>query len=189
MDKPASDDYIGLCIRNNTHYNPTLSTCVSQTREGHEMQVRFATEPLAGEMLLDKRPRQPLGMAGDAPQASIANAYESVKALYSTGLPILVGSDASGQARGTAYGLGVHMEIYSLTYRIGMSAIDVLKGATSSAADRFGFHDRGKIEAGLRADMVLIKGDVRNLMADEDVLCLPLRVRDGILASAYKNNM
>jgi imidazolonepropionase-like amidohydrolase len=80
--------------------------------------------------------------------------------LYNAGVPIIVGSDASGQARGTAYGLEVHIEIHLLIHKVGMAPIDALKGATSLTADRFGFHDRGRIGPGKKADLVLVEGDL-----------------------------
>jgi len=81
------------------HCNPTLSTRASQTREGDEMQCTFAADPLAHNLLFDKRPRELLGMG--AADGHVENAYDGVKALYKAGAPLIVGSDASGQARGS----------------------------------------------------------------------------------------
>ena len=173
LDKPTSDEYISLLQQNKAHCNPTLSTCASQTREGDEMQHAFAVDPLAQKALFDTKPRAPLGMG--APDTTVENAYENVKALYKAGIPLIVGSDSSGQLRGTAYGLGVHMEIYLLKHRCGLDLVDVLKGATSLTADRFHFNDRGRVEVGKRADLVLIAGDVREILGDEKNLCLPVR--------------
>ena len=185
MDKPQSDQYIQLLLRNKAYLNPTLSTCASQTSEGDEMQGTFAADPLAQRMLFDKAPRQMLGLGG--PNASIDNVFASTKAVYQVGVPIIVGSDASGQARGTAYGLGVHIEMYLLSHKVGMSPIEVLQAATSVTADRFGFHDRGRIGSGKKADLVLVESDVREVLADQRKLCLPLTGvwRDGILASVW----
>jgi hypothetical protein len=49
-----------------------------------------------------------------------------------------------------------------------MKVVDVLKGATSSIANRFGFHDKGRIEVGNKVDLVFAKGDVRELLAKEE---------------------
>lgn len=43
----------------------------------------------------------------------------------------------------------------------GMSVTQILASATSVPAARFGWTDRGRIEAGLRADLVLVDGDLR----------------------------
>lgn len=156
LDIPTSDKWIALCKKNNAHVNPTLSTCASQTREGDEMQRAFAADPLAQRMLFDKKPREPLGMA--AQDTKVENAYESTRKLYEAGVPLIVGSDSSGQEKGTAYGLGVHMEMYSLVHICGLSVLDVLKGTTSLIADRFHFSDRGRVEKGKKADLVLVEG-------------------------------
>jgi imidazolonepropionase-like amidohydrolase len=56
---------------------------------------------------------------------------------------------------------------------IGMMPIDSLRGATSLLVDIFEFGDCGRTEVGRRADLVLVKGDVRELLANEPVLRLP----------------
>jgi hypothetical protein len=73
------------------------------------------------------------------------------------------------------------MEIHLLIHKSSLKIVDVLEGATSLIADRFHFHDRGRVQAGKKADMVLIAGDVREILADERNLCLSIREvwRDG----------
>jgi imidazolonepropionase-like amidohydrolase len=41
-----------------------------------------------------------------------------------------------------------------------MSSVEALRTATGTSAKRFGFKDRGVIEMGRRADLVLVKGRV-----------------------------
>lgn len=40
-----------------------------------------------------------------------------------------------------------------------LETLDILRGATSLAAELFGLHDCGAIQLGLRADLVLIRDD------------------------------
>jgi hypothetical protein len=80
--------------------------------------------------------------------------------MYKARVPITVGSDSSGQLRGITYGLGVHMKLYQLFNKIGISSLDILKGAISLTADVFDFDDRGWINAGKKTDFFLIEGDV-----------------------------
>ena len=189
LDEPGSDDYIKLSLENGVHWNPTLTGNASQSKQGHDLQVQFAADPFAQKMLFDTTPRKYLGLANE--QANIEHSYRSTKALYAAGVPLIVGSDASGQPRGQAYGLTVHMEMWQMVHKIGMSAIDVLKGATSLIADRFGFQDLGRIEVGKGADLVLIEGDVRQVLSDPKNFCLPVRGvwREGISAAIYSGEI
>jgi hypothetical protein len=50
----------------------------------------------------------------------------------SCGYPMMVGSDSSGQVRGSQSGLGVHMDIWAMVHKATIEATDVLKRATSS---------------------------------------------------------
>ncbi len=134
LDEPPSDDWIALCQQNKAHCNPTLTTCGSQTAENQDLQIKFASDPLSQRMLFDTTPREPLGMATS--NASLKNAYSNAKALHKAGVPLIIGSDSSGQARGTQYGLGVHMEIWQFVHKLGMTPLETLNAATSIIADR-----------------------------------------------------
>lgn len=188
LDKPPNDAWIKTMLEKKVHCNPTLSLCASQTGQGAELQRRFAEEPLSRRMLLDPPPSDDIGLAcGSRHNASIENVYENTRAMYRAGVPLIVGSDAAGQAAGSAFGLGVHMEIYQMVHEIGMRPEEALRSATSLTAERFGFSDRGLIESGRLADLVLLEGDVRKTLADENVLCLPVSMvwREGVLADVF----
>lgn len=189
FDEPENDDYVEICKKNNVHVNPTPTTAASQTREGDALQRAFAADPFAQKALFDATPRQNLGMG--AQKLTAENGYTTTRKLYEEGVPIIVRSDSSGQERGTAYGMGVHMEMYSMVHRCGVSVVDALKGATSLIAERFRFHDRGRIEVGRKGDLVLLKGNVREVLKDEKILCLPVRGvwRDGKLASFFEDDI
>ncbi|KAJ0364983.1 hypothetical protein COL154_000398 [Colletotrichum chrysophilum] len=187
LDKPPTDDYIQIMLENKAHCNPTLGLCASQTGEGQDMLMSYMKDPYAKRFLIQKEPTKPLGLAvGQKPKASIANAYASTKALYKAGVPLIVGTDAAGKGLGLPYGLGMHLEMRVLVQEVGMSPLDVLKSATSITADRLKFHDRGKIEPGKKADLVLIKGDVLKVLGDHKGRCLPIEAvwREGVFASA-----
>ncbi|TDZ21258.1 Imidazolonepropionase [Colletotrichum orbiculare MAFF 240422] len=187
LDEPPSDVFVQLMLDNDAHCNPALGLCASQTDEGQEAQLAYFRDPLAQKALIQKEPTKPLGLAaGQKPQASVANAYSNTRALYKAGVPIIVGTDAAGKGLGLPYGLGMHMEMRVLVKEVGMSPIDVLKSATSITAERLKFHDRGTIEPGKRADLVLVQGDVVEILAEEEGKCIPIYAvwREGILASA-----
>lgn len=88
-------------------------------------------------------------------------AETTVRAFRDAGSLVLVGTDANddhGAPYQVPFGEGVHDELRRLV-AAGLSAAEALEGATSHAATVFGLHDRGRVAAGLRADLVLIDGD------------------------------
>lgn len=189
FDKPPNDDWLQVMKQHNVHCNPTLSLCASQVGEGGEMQRRFAECPLAQRMLFDPQPRKDIGLACGMHNASKENAFENTRAMYRADVPLIVGSDCAGQEIGSAYGLGVHMEMYYMVHEVGMRPDEVLRSATSLTAERFGLNDRGVLEVGRLADIVLLEGDVRESMLDQSMLCLPISGvwREGILADVYRS--
>lgn len=48
---------------------------------------------------------------------------------------------------------------FDFLHEAGLSNLEILHGATSTAADIFGLADRGSIAIGKRADLVLVEGD------------------------------
>jgi hypothetical protein len=186
----ASDDFIMRMVSQQVHCNPTLVLCASHTKENREIRQQFLTDPFAKKMMMEDPMDKPLGFAEhQRPRASIQHAYKTVRELYRAGVPILAGTDASGQGFDIPFGLGVHLELYLLAHEVGMTPEDVLKTATSTPADRFGFNDRGRIEAGRKADLVLIDGDVASVLSNQDQRCLPIIGvwRDGELATVFRD--
>jgi imidazolonepropionase-like amidohydrolase len=95
------------------------------------------------------------------PGAAYANAQASVSALYQAGVPVFAGTDANaapGSPASVPHGASLHREL-ELLAEAGLSAADVLRAATEGPARYFGLADRGRIEPGLRADLVLLDGD------------------------------
>ena len=86
----------------------------------------------------------------------LANAEAAVLALRRAGVSILAGTDAP--APGMAHGPSLHHEL-ELLVRSGLTPTEALAASTSETARVFGFHDRGRIAVGTRADLVLISGD------------------------------
>ena len=95
------------------------------------------------------------------PGADYAHARASVAELHAAGVPVLAGTDAN-QTAGTpspvAHGPGLHDEL-ALLVDAGLTAAEALDAATSRPATYFGLTDRGTMESGRRADLVLIDGD------------------------------
>jgi len=95
------------------------------------------------------------------PGADYASAKASVAALHQAGVPILAGTDANSSPLipgGVPHGISLHRELELLT-GAGLSNADALRAATAVPAQVFGLADRGVIEPGKRADLVLLDAD------------------------------
>jgi imidazolonepropionase-like amidohydrolase len=85
----------------------------------------------------------------------------SVAELHRAGVPILAGTDANagpGIPFSPRHGESLHEEL-ELLIDAGLSTVEALRAATVLPAQHFGLYDRGVIEPGRRADLVLIDGD------------------------------
>jgi imidazolonepropionase-like amidohydrolase len=102
---------------------------------------------------------QPEGVPAAGPRYE--SARDSVAELHRAGVPILAGTDANanpGIPFAPRHGESLHDELELLT-DAGLSTVEALRAATVLPAQHFGLHDRGVIEPGRRADLVLIDGD------------------------------
>jgi imidazolonepropionase-like amidohydrolase len=94
--------------------------------------------------------------------------FNNVKDLKDAGVDILVGTDVSvpmPHLGGLAHGVSVHHEM-QLLVEAGLSPIDALRSATSITSKRFNLSDRGVIAEGMRADLLLVKGDPTKNISD-----------------------
>jgi len=91
----------------------------------------------------------------------IQNVFESLEKMHKAGITILAGTDANDRSH-TPYqfphGLSLHDEMQNLV-RCNLTPIEALRIATSLPADIFGLRDRGRIQTGRRADLVMVEGD------------------------------
>ena len=94
------------------------------------------------------------------PKQNFAAALATVAALHRAGVDVLAGTDAATLGvPGVAHGASLHDELRMLVLAVGFSPTEALRAATALPAHRFGLTDRGRIRAGLRADLVLVDGD------------------------------
>ena len=139
---------------------PTLSVTASMGGEAMESEMLAA----AGDAPLSPMQRRTLAgrfSGGDVERVSNAGdvASENVRRLHAAGVRLLAGTDAPNP--GTASGLSLHGEL-RLLRRAGLSGAETLAAATSVPAEIFGLDDRGAIEEGRIADLVLVDGDLEN---------------------------
>lgn len=129
---------------------------------------RLAPE-VAEALIRGERGNLPVTQAAGA---SYDNAAANVRALYEAGVPILAGTDANnrpGLAGAVLHGASQHLEL-ELLVEAGVSALYVLRAATSLPARTFSLSDRGRIGQGLRADLILVAGDpLEDITATRDI--------------------
>jgi imidazolonepropionase-like amidohydrolase len=128
-----------------------------------EWERFYRAYTVAGDVL-------PAGIAGGLPKGRLQEATRTAAAnlmlLKEAGVRIAFGNDA-------AYGMCVHhrpLDELLAMHRSGMSAAECLRSATSEAAALLGLSDRGLLEEGRRADLLVVNGDLeRDLSALENV--------------------
>lgn len=81
----------------------------------------------------------------------------------------------------------MHHELHLFVHKVGMSPQEALRSATSLVAKRFKFDDRGRLEEGLNADMLLVEG---NPLEDIDATLNIRGVwRDGKLCTTHASRL
>jgi len=92
------------------------------------------------------------------------NVLDNLRICHRAGVRIVAGTDAGNPA--VFHGISMHRE-FALYVQAGLSAVEALRAATSEAARVMGLADRGRIEAGMRADLLVVRG---NPLADIQAL-------------------
>jgi imidazolonepropionase-like amidohydrolase len=102
----------------------------------------------------------------------------TVRQFHEAGVTVLAGTDVANP--GTAHGVSMHREL-ELLVRAGLTPTEALAAATSQPADQFGLDDRGRIAPGLRADLLLVRGDPTvDILATREIVAV---IRGGALVN------
>jgi imidazolonepropionase-like amidohydrolase len=110
-----------------------------------------------------------VGAGTAALRASLDAHVAAVRSLHETGAQLLVGTDSS-RNNPARYGVSVHRELELLT-GAGLSPIEALSAATMNIANAFRLTDRGRIVAGRKADLLLVRGNpTSDITATRDIL-------------------
>jgi imidazolonepropionase-like amidohydrolase len=148
---------------------PTLT--VIQSLKGFRSGAALAADARVAPFLL---PDQLVNLAqareipGVEPEHSYAVARETVRLLHKEGVTVLAGSDCPNT--GTTQGASLHREL-ELLVEAGLTPIEALRAATSAPAEAFRLKDRGRIRAGMRGDLLLVRGDpTRDISATRDIV-------------------
>ena len=156
VDAPASDELIAAMKARDAFVVPTLSVTAGSAGagDGASLAADATLKPFLGAAQMDTL-RARFEALSSNPQWR-EHAFASVRALQAAGVTVLAGTDAGNP--GTTHGASLHGEL-ELLVRAGLSPAEALAAATGLPARRFGMSDRGRIAAGLRADLVLVDGD------------------------------
>lgn len=152
-DKIASSELVALTKERGTFIIPTLTVIASV--DGGSNSLTLNEDDVAR---LSSMQSQSLGASfgSGLPGFSLAIAIENVKRFHEAGVPILAGSDAPNP--GTAHGASLHHEL-QLLVRAGLTPVEALAAASLIPAELFGLEGRASLEAGHRADILLIDGN------------------------------
>ena len=142
IDRPADSALAQLYLAGGQAFCPTLTA----------MQAIVESSPAAGY--------------------NFTAAVESVTNLYKGGVPILAGTDGTqtpGPPFQVPFGTSMHEEL-ELLVNAGMKKLDALRSATVLPARYYGLHDRGRVEVGMRTDLVLVGCDpTKNIGCTRDI--------------------
>lgn len=100
------------------------------------------------------------------PAPNFDMALATVAALHTAGVDLLAGTDVAHLGvPGVAHGATLHDEL-RLLVRAGLSPVEAMRAATSLPARCFGLTDRGCVQEGRRADLLLVDGDPTATIGD-----------------------
>ena len=158
IDRPHTPQIIEMIAASGAFVTPCLSLNSSIT--GGTGQA-FAHDPRVSSKLSPQWLTVLSASFNTYPRGNFADVLATVAALHAAGVDILAGTDVSmpvPSLGGLAHGVSVHHELQLLA-AAGLTPIQALRAATSTTARRFGLVDRGRIQPGARADLLLVDGD------------------------------
>ncbi|KAJ5495014.1 hypothetical protein N7539_000130 [Penicillium diatomitis] len=151
---PVTDEIVQAFKESNAFVVPTLVIHASSSGEEQETREIFSKHLHGADR------EHAIGcLPITADQFTINNVYNQVIALKEAGIDVLCGTDTAGDLPGTRPGMSVHQELWMLVNRCRFTPIEALISATSNISKRFHLADRGVIEEGRLADLLLVSGN------------------------------
>lgn len=137
QDRPIDAETVDVIRRAGTYYAPTFA--IYEPRKPADTQEPDLSDPIV---------RQRIRKYGFA--------ESNMRALHAAGVPVVLGTDAG--ITGAPHGSSTLHEL-ELMVRAGLSPEQALVAGTATAARALAIdHDRGRLQPGLRADMILVDG-------------------------------
>jgi imidazolonepropionase-like amidohydrolase len=164
-DAELDDEFVRLARANHTILIPTLTVLegYADVLLGREVSARYPLDCVdaATRAKLSRRlaanERVTAYFAGPGPKKERATMEANLRRLLREGIPIAMGTDAGNP--GTAHGPSVYRELEALQ-AAGMPAPAVFGATTLNGAIAMGIdRDAGTLEAGKRADLVVLDAD------------------------------
>jgi imidazolonepropionase-like amidohydrolase len=175
MGDSAANDFGRFAAEHHVFVVPTLATLESLCGKSPGPAL-LADRRLAAHITAEER--KTLDRPPDPDQNHLCKATaEAMHELIEAHVPILAGTDSAQPGRMgafvmTGYGASLHVELKLLVDE-GMTPVEALTAATSAPARAFRFTDRGLIQPGMRADLLLVEGDpTRDILHTRDVVAV-----------------
>jgi imidazolonepropionase-like amidohydrolase len=155
-DRPVDDDFLELANEAGIFVTPTAAVLAAS--HGQPLPAWLLEAEAVGERV-NRAQRQMLEQ--EFPGASMRASrwpvvLDNIARLHAAGVPILAGSDAGNP--GTAHGPSLHHEL-KLLVDAGLSPLEALEAATSRPTAVFDLGQRGCLQVGCRADLVVVEGN------------------------------
>ena len=176
-DAPVDDELIGLMLNGGQCITPTLtrevSTYVYADRPDFfddPFFIEHADQDVVDELQQPEVQQRCTGREADYYRDALPLAVDNMMRLHEAGVPIAMGTDSGPPARFQGY--FEHMEM-AMMQDAGMSPREILRSATSVAAECMRLDDVGSLTPGAWADFVVTTADpmqdIRNLREIEAV--------------------
>lgn len=166
------DEFIQLARAAGATYNPTLTVY-----RGYMYLLERRFDPAGVPMeCVDPATRAKVALTDSLPALRLPPTFrqnfiegerithENLRRVHAAGIPVAMGTDAGNPL--TLHGASVYNEMEAMA-AAGLTPMDVLVASTRNAARTMGRDDIGTLEAGKRADLVVLDADpladVRNL--------------------------